>query len=163
MAGVVKFFGWLNVIVGVVLLIILIIWPFFFIAYPSLLALGAMALLGGALLIVFARIAELLGEMNSKLLLFLRSVEFLEEINNKLIPVTALAHRLDAHYRDDNPAATPPPSNSELLRNPPEDAERIYYKGYPAIKLGDGTVIGETATGVWRFASVKEYHDFIDH
>src|SRR5262245_60296059 len=98
MTGVVKFFGWLKVIVGVVVVITLIFYFSLVIVYPSSLAFGAMALLGGALLIVFARIAELLGEMNSKLVPFPRSVEFLEEINKKLVPVTALAHRLDAHY-----------------------------------------------------------------
>jgi hypothetical protein len=104
----------------------------------------------------------LLEEMNSKLVLFPRSAEFLEEINNKLVPVTTIAHRLDARYRSDTPAATPPPANSELLRNPPELAQRIQHKGHPAIKLVDGTVIGQTATGVFRFVSVTEYIDFID-
>ena len=63
MVAIIKFFGVLSIIVGVILIVISFGTILFL---PTLMPLGASALLGGALLIAFARVVELLEKLNSK-------------------------------------------------------------------------------------------------
>jgi hypothetical protein len=143
MVGIVKLFGWLSIIVAVIVLCLVVI------SIPLaaiLLPVGASALLGGALLIVFARIVELL-----------------EELNSKLDPVVSVARKLESVYQPGNNDSTAAISDSDLLNNPPVGAQVFKYKARRVVQLADGSVIGETLTGGGRrFASIKEFQNFID-
>jgi hypothetical protein len=144
MVGIIKFFGWLSVVVAVVLLFISLVAIYFL---PVLLPIGASALLGGALLIVFARIVELL-----------------EELNEKLGPVHVIAKALETKYRPE-----PAPSQaanlgspSHILDHPPPGVSVEKYKGRRVALLSDGSVVGETLAGARKFNSLEEFKDFID-
>jgi hypothetical protein len=85
MVGVIKFFGVISIVVAVILFVLSI---GTIVLLPTLLPLGASALLGGALLIAFARVVELL-----------------ESIDKKIDPVHRIAHELHRKY-EASPTAT---------------------------------------------------------
>ena len=87
MVGIIKFFGVLSVIVGAFLVFIGLVTV---LLLPILLPLGANALLGGALLLAFARVVELL-----------------ESINEKISPVHATTAAASQSFSTTSKAASP--------------------------------------------------------
>jgi hypothetical protein len=143
MAAIVKFFGWLSVIIGIVNLLV---GGTFFSRWAGLLPLGAAALLSGALLIVFARIVELL-----------------EEMNEKLSPIFTIAKALESNYRPQVASEVQSMSETDILNNPPPGATVIKYKNRRVVQLSDTTIVAETLTGgAKRFSSLEEFQNFIE-
>lgn len=62
MTRIIKFFGWVMVITGALACLTI---PLTIFAYPIIASVGLSALLGGALLITFARVVELLQNLNT--------------------------------------------------------------------------------------------------
>jgi hypothetical protein len=150
MVGIIKFFGVLSIIVGIILIVISFGTIIFL---PTLLPLGASSLLGGALLIAFARVVELL-----------------EELNEKLIPVHSIAIALEKKYNPDQSkiaaqadGATFDPKNPivDPLSNLPPGSQIERHFSRRVAFLPDDTVIGETDTGLREFKTFEEWRRFI--
>ena len=151
MVGVIKVFGVLSVIVGVILIIISFSVGIIFVSV--FLPAGASALLGGALLVVFARIVEVLGEMNEK-----------------LTPIYKLALALESKYHVDEsqmaseaggaPFDPNDPIVDPLSNLPPGSKIEHHFRRRVAL-LPDGTVLGETDGGLRRFKAFEEWRRFI--
>ena len=144
MVGIIKFFGWFSVIVGAMLLFVGVVSIVFWVTFIPL---GASALLGGALLIVFARIVELL-----------------EALNEKLVPVFTIAKTLESKYQPDrdSESAARELTDADLLKDPPADAKIFSYKNRRVVQFANGQVIAQTLTGgARRFSSLQEFQDFI--
>jgi hypothetical protein len=150
MVGIIKFFGVLSIIVGVILIVISFATIFLL---STLLPLGASALLGGALLIAFARVVELL-----------------EKLNEKLIPVHSIAIALEGKYNPDQSKmtaqaadATFDPKNPivDPLTNLPPGSQIERHFSRRVAFLPDNSVIGETDTGLRKFKTFEEWRRFI--
>ena len=153
MAAIVKLFGWLSAIIGILSVSIGIVNFFGVSRWAGLLPLGASALLSGALLIVFGRIVELLEEMNGKL----------EEINGKLSPIFTISKALESNYRPQLAPEVQSMSETDILNNPPPGARVIKYKNRRVVQLSDTTIVAETLTGgAKRFSSLEEFQNFIE-
>jgi hypothetical protein len=146
MVGIIRFFGVLSIIAAIILILISFLTVFLL---PTLLPLGASALLGGALLVAFARVVELL-----------------EELNIKLTPVHALAIALEQKYRPSQsnvaePAGSRPfdPNNPivDPLSNLPVGSRIEHHFRRRVAFLPDGTVIGETDDGARKFKAFEEW------
>jgi len=137
MVGIIKFFGVLSIIVGVVLILVSFGTILFL---PTLMPLGASALLGGALLFAFARVVELL-----------------EELNKKLIPIHSIAVALEKKYNpssSDSPIADPQSNPPVRLRTETHFGRRVDF-------LSDGSVIGETDGGVYSYRTFEDWRKYI--
>ncbi|HZQ11856.1 MAG TPA: hypothetical protein VFB31_03500 [Pseudolabrys sp.] len=144
MVGIIRFFGVLSIIVAVPLIIVAFGTIFLL---PTLLPLGASALLGGALLLAFARVVELL-----------------EELNTKLSPIQAIAMALEQKYSHDavtrsqsdptfdpkNPIVDPFSSLPVGSRTERHFRRRMAY-------LPDGTIFGETDDGPRAFQTFEDW------
>ena len=148
MVDIIKFFGVISIIVAVILGLVSIV---SIILIPTLLPLAASALLGGALLIAFARVVELL-----------------EQLNEKIKPISAVALALEEKYNakpneqvsntakfDPNNPITDPftnlPAGSQIERH---FRRRVAF-------LPDESVIGETDKGPHKFKNFDEWRRFI--
>jgi len=151
MVGVIKVFGVLSVIVGVILIIISVSAGIIFLSI--LLPAGASALLGGALLIVFARIVEILAEMNYKLTPIHKLALALEEKNHGDQSQVA-AGSGGATFDPNDPIVDP------LSNLPPGSKIEHHFRRRVAL-LPDGTVLGETEGGLKRFRTFDGWRRFI--
>jgi hypothetical protein len=132
MVGIIKFFGIISFIISGIL---------FFISVTSIYLLAtlgpfaASSLLGGALLLAFARVVELL-----------------EELNAKIQPMHTIAKALEQKYSPPNTLSDQPdpftnlPSGSQIERH---FERRVAF-------LPDDSVIGETDKGPLHFSSFQE-------
>ena len=137
MVGIIKFFGVLSIIVGVILILAAFGTILFL---PTLMPLGASALLGGALLFAFARVVELL-----------------EELNKKLIPVHSIAIALEKKYnpsQSDSPIVDP-------LSNLPAGSRTEHHFGRRVAFLPDGSAVGETDGGVYSYKTFEDWRKYI--
>jgi hypothetical protein len=151
MVGIIKVFGVLSVIVGAILLIISVSVGVIFLSI--LLPAGASALLGGALLVVFARIAEILAEMNDKL----------TPIHKLALVLEQKYHVDQSHVTAESGGVTFDPNNPivDPLSNLPAGSKiERHFKRRVAL-LPDGTVLGETDGGLRRFETFEEWQRFI--
>ena len=150
MVGIIQIFGVLSIIVGIILVLISFATIIFL---PTLLPLGASAILGGALLMAFARVVELL-----------------EELNSKLTPIHSIALALANKYnpdqskmaaQEDGAAFDPNNSIVDPLSNLPAGSRIERHFMHRVAFLPDGTVKGETDSGLRSFKTFEEWRKFI--
>jgi len=137
MVGIVKFFGWFCIVVAVVIFAVAIATIF---QIAGLLPLGAGVLLSGALLVVFARIVELL-----------------QDLNNKIEPISAIAQILAPQYKVKNDQK----SKDDVFSRLPPDTKIIEFEGRRVARMPDGSVLGDTNQGPQQFGSLEEYRRFL--
>jgi hypothetical protein len=132
MSTIIKLLGWLSIIVSVVLLLAGVVSIVFI---GTLLPLAASALLGGAMLIVFAR-----------------RVELLEELNNKLVPIHSLAVALESHYQPAAATATIDSNDPDhVLWRPPANSRVEQCEGRRIVVWRMAEWLGNCWVGAKKF------------
>jgi hypothetical protein len=147
MVAVVKLFGALGVIVAVILILASFATVYLM---PVLLPVGASALLGGVLLLAFARVVELL-----------------ESLDRKMSPVHVLAEQLAAKYQaqihpQGEAAAAPRDAQRASFGDASFPPGTIVYdaKGVQVAILPDKSVLADLPGGEARFNSAIEYREY---